>query len=80
MLEQRARRLTHDIFAHHADDIAVGGEEIRNAVIVKSVALLVLTYGIAPTGDGNLDIEFAFLRLMDALAILARFESRELDS
>ena len=76
-VEFAARVLVAGIREYHAKLWASGDEEARAAVIVKSVALLVLAFGM-PTRDGDeeADQEEALERLTVALGILDACEKR----
>lgn len=72
-----ARALVRDILDHHANLLNGGNIEARNAVIIKSVALLVLAFGI-PAVDGEpSDQEEAFEKLEYALSVIAEAEQAE---
>jgi hypothetical protein len=47
----REERFATDLMRHHADDLH-RGEEILHAIVLKTVALLVLAYDVPPTTGG----------------------------
>jgi hypothetical protein len=65
-----------DIMAHHAELLASGDEEARNAVIIKSVALLVLAFGIPAVEGEPVNAEEAFEKLRYALQVIDRKKRR----
>jgi hypothetical protein len=70
MAEELAQQLADDIVAFHGDDLHSGGEKIKNAVIVKTVALVVLAFGIPAVPGEPVDIEDAITKLREALSII----------
>lgn len=68
-IAKRAQRFTRDLMEHHDADLH-DSEERRNAVIIKSVALLVLAYDIPAVTGAELDVEDAIDKLRYALGVL----------
>jgi hypothetical protein len=68
--EQLASGFANAMITHHAADLVSPDEKVRDAVIVKMVALTALAFGIAPTDDGMLDVDDAMGRLRIALMAL----------
>jgi hypothetical protein len=74
IIDETARQLAQALVAHHADLMASGDIEAREAIIVKSVALLVLAFGI-PAVDGEpADQEEALENLAWAIEVIAEKE------
>jgi hypothetical protein len=71
--DMRAKRFTRDMFDHHGALLKNGDIEIRDAVIVKAVALLALAFDIPPTSeDENVDVDATIEKLRHAMNVLAR--------
>jgi hypothetical protein len=68
--EKAARDFTASMIRHHKTQLASKDEEIRNAVIVKMVALVSLAFGIPPIRGESLDANEAMAKLKIALEIL----------
>jgi len=64
-----AQRFIRDILKYHADEIT-GEETLRDAVIVKSMALSCLAYDLPPTDDSPWDMDEIMANLRKALLVL----------
>jgi hypothetical protein len=72
-LEQLAHGFADAMATHHEADLASGDERIRDAVIVKMVALTALAFGIPPTSDDDVvDVDKMMAKLRVALSMLER--------
>jgi hypothetical protein len=70
MTNKAAKRLVADLMDHHRD--IVHDENVRDAVIVKSVALLVLAFDL-PAMDGKpIDYDEAIRNLYSAVQIITK--------
>jgi hypothetical protein len=78
-VEELARILVRNIREFHADALASGDmdDERFKAVVVKCVALCVLTYGIPAEGDGLPDFNEAMQKLAWANSVLLPQEADE---
>jgi hypothetical protein len=69
---ERAKLLAANIFEHHKHQIHT---EIRDAIIVKTVALVSLCYGIPPSDDGEVETDQEICtKLLSALEEIRAFE------
>lgn len=66
--EEFARAVLH----HHQTLLTGSNKEIRDAVIVKSVALVALAFGIPPVPGEPLDTDDAIEKLRNALDVIAK--------
>jgi len=70
--EELAQELAAGLASFHAAELHGSDIELRNAVIVKTVALVGLAYEIPPTSDGDYDVPDMLMRLTSALATIAK--------
>lgn len=75
-VELAAKVLVRGIQEHHASLLATGDEDARNAVIVKSIALLVLAFGMPAREGEEADPVDALEKLAIALGIIDACEKR----
>ena len=73
-VEAHAKALVDNLHDFHSDAIARGeGTEEFNAVVIKSVALCVLVYGLPVSSDDDeIDFEEALVKLMWANSVLMK--------
>src|SRR5262245_24181527 len=65
-VDKLARNLADGLADYHRNDLC-GSEELRNALIIKTVALLALAYDVPPINYKPLDTEEILNKLRDAL-------------
>jgi hypothetical protein len=70
--EEFAQQFADDLVTFHDADLHGGDEERKNAVIVKSVALVALAFGIPAVAGEPLDIDEAITKLRESLSVLGR--------
>jgi hypothetical protein len=64
-----AQRFADDLVAYHKADLESGDLELRDAVVVKMMALSALAYDLE-IGDEPFDLEDVLLKLRAALIVL----------
>ena len=70
-VEDYARTLTKNLIDYHDAQIRSGDERVRNAAIIKSVALVALAFDIPPTSDDpTIDYDDCLAKLRDAIEVL----------
>ena len=71
-VEQLAGELADGLLTYHLS--IMDDDEARNAVIIKSIALVALAYGIPPSHDEPFDIDETIEKLRYAMKIIQRKE------
>jgi hypothetical protein len=67
-----AEHFVRNLMEHHADLLASGDIEVRDAIIIKSIALLVLAFDISAVDGEPPDQKEALEKLAYALEVIAR--------
>jgi hypothetical protein len=71
MSEGIAGKFANMMVKHHKADLRSDDKELRNAIVVKTVALVVLAFDI-PATDCGVDHEEALVKLRNALGEISR--------
>jgi hypothetical protein len=69
--EQLLKQFTDALWEHHLPLLRQADDELRDAIVVKMVALTALAFGIEPTRGVPLDTDDAIAKLQQALAVIA---------
>ena len=70
-----AQSLAQNVIAYHVNALKSGDRKLRDAVIVKSVALCALAFDIPPTRDETtFDVDEIVVRLKEAIKTIRQFE------
>jgi hypothetical protein len=70
MTDEFASDLAALLVAHHREQLESDDEAIRAAVVVKTVALVSLAFGVPPTNFAPLDVDDELAKLKTALRVL----------